>query len=249
MKASAANPASQLAAQKKRLEGRLVKLGARKRGIVMLVEHNCSSFNAIKTNKKGKKIVSKHVTQATIVAWVIEDFNKAWMMEPGAKMDVDFAVAYDTDAFRDEDILEVYKRADEREDVEPVIVLLNIPYYCSYLLIALLFLSDVLQEVIAVANETSKKRKSQLPPRLKEGVLIAIPPAGANLPDITVIEYHVSKVLREANTSPDKLYQVLDHYCLYDINFCMFTEWKLWPHELKSKLYVYAACQDLFQEV
>ena len=247
MNNSAANPATQLAAQKERLEGRLVKLGARKRGIVMLVEHNCSSFNAVKTNKKGKKVVNKHVTQATIVAWVIEDFTKAWMMEPGAKMDFDFAVAYDTDAFSDEDILEAYKRADERDDVEPVSALFSILYF--YLLIALLSLSYVLQEVIAIANETSKKRKSRLPPRLKEGILAAIPPAGANLPDITVIEYHVSKVLRQANTSPDKLYQVLDHYCLYDINFCMFTEWKLWPHELKSKLYVYAACQDLFEEV
>ena len=172
----------------------------------MLVEHNCSSFNAISTNKKGKKIVNKHVTQATIVAWVIQDFNKAWMMEPEAKMDFDFAVAYDTDAFSDEDILEVYKRADERDDVEPVRVLYNMLYFYFYLLIALLSLSDFLQEIIVVANETSKKRKSRLPPRLKEGILAAIPPAEANLPDITVIEYHVSKVLRQANTSPDKLY-------------------------------------------
>jgi hypothetical protein len=133
MNNSAANPATQLATQKERLEGRLVKLGARKRGIVMLVEHNCSSFNAISTNKKGKKIVNKHVTQATIVAWVIQDFNKAWMMEPGAKMDFDFAVAYDTDAFSDEDILEVYKRADERDDVEPVRVLYNMLYCFSIL--------------------------------------------------------------------------------------------------------------------
>ena len=104
------------------------------------------------------------------------------------------------------------------------------------------------QEVILVTNETAKKRKGRLPPRLKEGVIAAIPTEQMNCPDINVIEYHVSKVLRNPNVDAGQLYQILDFYSVFDINDCMCTSWKLWPTALDSnKLYLYAFCEQLFE--
>ena len=103
------------------------------------------------------------------------------------------------------------------------------------------------QEVILITNETAKKRKGRLPPRLKEGVIAAIPTEEMNCPDINVIEYHVSKVLRNPNVDAGQLYQILDFYSLFEINDCMFANWKLWLGPLHSKLYLYAFCEQLFQ--
>ena len=37
----------------------------------------------------------------------------------------------------------------------------------------------------------------------------------------------------------NKLYQVLDHYSLVDINFVMHTTWKLWPEPLCGRNNLY----------
>lgn len=115
MIASSNAPSLLLESLKQRMEGRWIKLGARKRGIVILVERNCVDVPSISVNKKGKKIKKENVSQATFIAWVIEDLSKEWMMEPGSTMDKDFVVAYEANTILDENILELYARADDRE--------------------------------------------------------------------------------------------------------------------------------------
>ena len=119
--ASQAAPTRRLDDLKCKLEGRWVKLSARKRGIVMLVEHTSTDLYSLGLKAKTKNLKMKKrsaIKQGTKeVAWVIVDLDKAWMLEPGSTIDFDFLVEYDPASFADEDILEKYKLVDEREEV------------------------------------------------------------------------------------------------------------------------------------
>ena len=85
----------------------------------MLVEHSSTDLYSLglktkKARKTRRSVAAKHGTKE--VAWVIVDLSKTWMMEPDSKIDFDFLVEYDPASFAEEDILEVYKLVDEREE-------------------------------------------------------------------------------------------------------------------------------------